>query len=60
MCTTILCTLMLLAFTFKNNQIIWLWVNNKPVAVVLGVLSIYLLSQWVKYQRLYSKNKQKS
>jgi hypothetical protein len=52
MSTTIMCGLFVFAFTFNNNQITWLWADNKPIAVVLGVIALVLGTQWVKHQRL--------
>lgn len=51
MSSTILCGLFVVAFTFKSNQITWLWADNKPVAIILGILVLILGSQWIKHQR---------
>lgn len=58
MSTTILCGLMVAAFTFKGDQITWLWTENKPVAIILGILAFVLGTQWIKYQRLLNNAKQ--
>jgi hypothetical protein len=58
MSTTILCGLFVAAFTFKGDQIIWLWADNKPVAIILGILTIVLGTQWIRVQRLLNKAKQ--
>ena len=39
MSTTIMCGLFVVAFTFKNDQINWLWADNKPIAIILGFYS---------------------
>ncbi len=52
MCTTIMCVLLSVAFTFKNNQITWLWKNNIPVAIILVLLAIYLAEKWKKFENV--------
>ena len=59
MSTTIMCGLFVVAFTFKNDQITWLWADNKPIAIILGIIAIVLGEQWIKYQRLLNNTKQK-
>lgn len=58
MSTTIMCGLFVAAFTFKGDQITWLWADNKPVAIILGILAIVLGTQWIRYQRLLNNAKQ--
>lgn len=58
MSTTIMCGFFIAAFTFKNDQITWLWIDNKPIAIALAILAIVLGTQWIKYQRLLNKAKQ--
>ncbi len=58
MSTIIMCGLFVAAFTFKGDQITWLWADNKPVAIILGILAIVLGTQWIKYQRLLNNAKQ--
>lgn len=58
MSTTIMCGLFVVAFTFKNDQITWLWADNKPIAIILGILAIVLGTQWIKYQKLLNNAKQ--
>ena len=58
MSTTIMCGLFVAAFTFKNDQITWLWTDNKPIAIILGITAIVLGTQWIKYQRLLNNVKQ--
>ena len=57
MSTSIMCGLFVVAFTFKGDQITWLWADNKPVAIILGILAILLGTQWIRYQRLLNKAK---
>jgi hypothetical protein len=58
MSTTIMCGLFVAAFTFKGDQITWLWANNKSVAIILCILAIVLGTQWIKYQRQLNNAKQ--
>lgn len=58
MSTTIICGLSVAAFTFRGDQITWFWNDNKPVAIILGILAIVLGTQWIKYQRLLNNAKQ--
>jgi hypothetical protein len=58
MASTIFCALFIVAFTFKADQIDWLWTDHKPVAIVFGVLTIIFIFQWLKHQRLLGKSKQ--
>lgn len=58
MSTTILCGLMVAAFTFKGDQITWLWTDNKPVAIILTILAGIFGTQWIRYQRLLNHTKQ--
>ncbi len=51
MSTTIMCGLFVAAFTFKNGKITWLWADNPSMAVILGILSIVLGTQWIKHHR---------
>ena len=58
MSTTIMCGLLAVAFTFKIDQITWLWTDSKPVGIILVILTIILGIQWVRHQRLLNKAKQ--
>ena len=58
MSTTIMCGLFVTAFTFKGDQITWLWADNIPVAIILGILAIVSGTQWIWYQRLLNNAKQ--
>jgi hypothetical protein len=58
MSTTIMCGLFVVAFTFKGDKITWLWADNKPLAIILGILAVVLGSQWIKYQRQLNCAKQ--
>jgi hypothetical protein len=57
MSTTIMCGLFVIAFTFNNNQITWLWNDNKSIAFILIIITIVLATQWIKYQRLLKSAK---
>lgn len=52
MSATIMCALLTVSFTFNDNQVSWLWNENKPVAIILGILAIILGIQWIKFQKL--------
>lgn len=56
MSATILCGLLALSFTSTNNSVSWLWQDNKPVAVVLALLSGIFASLWITYQRQHTKS----
>ncbi len=59
MSLTIMCGLLVVAFTFKNDQVNWLWAGHKPIAIILGFTVIVLGTQWIKYQRLLNNTRQK-
>lgn len=40
--------LLAVAFTFDNDEIHWLWADNKPVAVILAVAAITLGLFWLQ------------
>ncbi|RAJ20594.1 hypothetical protein LX77_03119 [Gelidibacter algens] len=48
MSSTLMCGLLCFAFTFSNTEIKWLWTDNTPVAIVLGVVTIILEIFWFK------------
>ena len=52
MSATIICALLTVSFTFNNNQVSWLWNENKPVAIILGILAVIFGIQWIKFQKL--------
>jgi len=58
MSTTLMCGLLTLAFTFRIDQITWLWAEHKPVGIILIILTIVLGIQWVRHQKLMKKEKQ--
>lgn len=58
MAATIMCGLFAVAFTFKFDEITWLWSDMKPVGVFLAILAIILGIQWVRQQRQLNKAKQ--
>lgn len=58
MSTTIMCGLFLIGFTFENNKIAWLWIDNEPIALALLITAIVLGSQWIKQQRQLNRAKQ--
>ncbi len=55
MSATIMCGLFAVAFTFKNDQITWLWIDNKPIAVILGIIAIAFGTFWIRHQKLLNK-----
>ncbi|MCB0652192.1 MAG: hypothetical protein KDC85_13025 [Saprospiraceae bacterium] len=57
MSVTIMCGLFVVAFTFKNDQITWLWTDNKPIAVILGIITIAFGTLWIKHQKLLNREK---
>ena len=58
MSTTIMCGLFAVAFTFKIDQITWLWSDSKPVGIILALLTVILGIQWVRQQRFLNIAKQ--
>ncbi len=52
MSATIMCGLLSVAFTFKINQVTWLWADSKPVGIILGISAIILGIQWYRQQKL--------
>ncbi len=58
MSTTIMCGLFAVAFTFKIDQITWLWTDRKPVGLILVIMTIILGIQWVRQQKPLNKAKQ--
>jgi hypothetical protein len=58
MATTIMCGLFAVAFTFKIDQITWLWSDSKPVGIILAILAVIFGIQWVKQQNFLNKAKQ--
>ncbi len=57
MSATIMCGLFVAAFTFKNDQISWFWTDNKPVAVILGIIAITSGTLWIRHQKQLNKDK---
>jgi hypothetical protein len=55
MSATIMCGLLAVAFTFKINQVTWLWADSKPVGSILGISAVILGIQWFRQQRLLNK-----
>jgi hypothetical protein len=55
MSTTIMCGLFAVAFTFKIDQITWFWSDNKPMSIILVILTVILGIQWVRQQRFLNK-----
>jgi len=39
------------AFNFNDEQLTWLWTDNIPVAIILGITTIITGIIWIKYQR---------
>ncbi len=52
MSATIMCALLTVSFTFNDNQVSWLWNENRPVAIILGILAVIFGIQWIKFQKL--------
>jgi len=40
-----------LAFTFDNNGVYWLWADNKPVGIILAIVTIILGTFWLKLSK---------
>jgi len=55
MSATIMCALLTISFTFNDNQVSWLWNENRPVAIIVGILAVIFGIQWLKYQKLLNK-----
>lgn len=51
MSLTIMLGLFTVAFNFNDQQCTWLWVNNKPVAIIMGITAVITGLLWIKYQR---------
>ena len=58
MSTAIMCGLFAVAFTFKIDQITWLWSETKPVGIILAILAVVFGILWVKQQKFLNKAKQ--
>jgi hypothetical protein len=57
MSVTIMCGFLAIAVTFKIDQITWLWVDSKPVGIVLFILTLVLGFQWMKIQKSLNQGK---
>ena len=51
MSLTLMCGLFCIAFTFDNNGVYWLWADNKPVVIILGIATIILGIGWLKLSK---------
>ena len=60
MSATIMCGLFVIAFTFNNGHIIWVWTDQKLVAIVLGIAALIFGIQWRRHQRNVNQENQKS
>lgn len=52
MSATIMCALCTVAFTFKTSEVNWLWTENKPAAIILGIAALFFATQWFKHHRM--------
>ena len=48
MSSTLMCGLLCFAFTFGDTGIKWLWTDNEPVAIILGIFTVILGIFWFK------------
>ena len=60
MSATIMCGLFVIAFNFNNGHIIWVWTDQKLVAIVLGIAALIFGIQWRRHQRNVNQENQKS
>lgn len=51
MSCTLVCGLLCFAFTFGDTGIKWLWADNKPVAIILVIVTIILGIFWFKQEK---------
>lgn len=51
MSLTIMLGMFTVAFNFNDEQLTWLWTDNIPVAIILGITTIITGILWIKYQR---------
>jgi hypothetical protein len=42
---------LIITFQFDDFKLTWLWVNNKPVAITMGITTVITGLLWIKYQR---------
>ena len=57
MASTVLCGLLSIGFTFNILQVAYLWKDSGTVGIMLGVLTIILGIQWMKYEKLEKGSK---
>ena len=55
MSTTLMCALLIVAFSFDKTGTHWFWADNIPVAMILGILAITLGIFWIKTQKKIQK-----
>ena len=51
MSTTLMCTFLIVAFSFDKTGVHWFWSDNIPVAIILGFFAIILGIFWFKAQK---------
>lgn len=54
-----MCGLLCFAFTFGDTGIRWLWIDNKPVAIILGIFTVILGIFWFKQNKKLKIENQK-
>ncbi|GAB1445563.1 hypothetical protein MASR2M41_12710 [Flammeovirgaceae bacterium] len=59
MSATLMCGLLIFAFTFDNGGTKWLWSEAKPVAITLGIATVILGVFWFKSARKLRAETQK-
>ncbi len=57
MSATIMCALFSVAFTFKIEQVTWLWHDHQLAGIILVILAFVFGTQWYRYQRQLKKDK---
>jgi hypothetical protein len=44
----LMCGFFTIAFTFNSEGIHWLWQDQVPTAIVLGVIALVMASLWIR------------
>ncbi len=50
MSTTLMCVLLIVAFSIDSMGIHWFWSSNIPVVIVLGIFAIIFGTSWFRTQ----------
>ena len=45
----IMCGLLTIAFTFNTEGIHWLWKDQVPTAVILGLIALLMAGLWLRH-----------